>query len=376
MKRILTLVLALAIALSMAACVAQKPAATPTPQEPAAPVEPAAPTTPADPAASAEPAAPATPDAGVEYPEMTIKLAHDAPLETPHHEACLNIKQEIEERTGGKITIEIYPLQQLGSAREMIESMQMNSIEMVLLPTSKYGGFYPTLNIMDMPFLFPTEESTMKLFKDPLAKEIMAGLENIGIHGNAFYSSGFKNFTNNREIRKPEDFQGLKIRTQEAPIIMEMYKAWGASPVAIDIMELYNALQQKTVDGQENPYLSIASLKLFEVQDYMAISKHSYLEYIMCSSKKWWDGLDANTQALFTEVIDKNQQFCYDRLQEYNKQYLDTIKAGKITVYELTPEEREAFRVASAPVYEKFAAEIGPEVLTKVQEFLAKPENQ
>ncbi len=216
----------------------------------------------------------------------------------------------------------------------------------------------------------------MKLFKDPLAKEIMAGLEDIGIHGNAFYSSGFKNFTNNKEIHKPEDFKGLKIRTQEAPIIMEMYKAWGASPVAIDVMELYNALQQKTVDGQENPYLSIASLKLFEVQDYMAISKHSYLEYIMCSSKKWWDGLDANTQALFTEVIDKNQQFCYDRLQEYNKQYLDTIKAGKITVYELTPEESEAFRAASKPVYEKFSAEIGPEVLAKVQEFLAKPENQ
>lgn len=215
------------------------------------------------------------PGGDASYPKMTIRLAHDAPLTTPHHEACENIKAALEERSGGNITVEVFPNQQLGSASAMIESMQMNTVEMVLLPTSKYGGFYPTLNIMDMPFLFPTQESTMKLFKSDLAQEMMSGLDDIGIHGLAFYSSGSKNFTNNYEIHKPEDFQGLRIRTQEAPIIMEMYKAWGATTTAIDIMELYNALQNKTVDGQENPFLSIANLRLYEVQNYMVVSSHS-----------------------------------------------------------------------------------------------------
>ena len=358
MKKILALVMAIAMMLSMAAC-GNKTEETPTTN---------------DPAPETQTGEPATSD--VTYPKMTIRLAHDAPLTTPHHEACENIKAALEERSGGAITVEIYPTQQLGSASEMIESMQMNTVEMVLLPTSKYGGFYPTLNIMDMPFLFPTQESTMKLFQSDLATEMMSGLDDIGIHGLAFYSSGSKNFTNNYEIHKPEDFKGLRIRTQEAPIIMEMYKCWGATTTAIDIMELYNALQNKTVDGQENPFLSIASQKLYEVQNYMIVSAHSYLEYIMACSGQWWDGLDDNTKALIEEVVIENQQFCYDRLQEYNKDYYATIEASDITIYELTREERQAFKDACEPVYEEFGKEIGTDLLNRVQEFLADPANQ
>ena len=357
MKKTFALLMTIVMVLSMTACGGKKEQPATTPETP--------------PAQSGENA---NTDAG--YPTMTIRLAHDAPLTTPHHEACENIKAALEERSGGAITVELFPTQQLGSASEMIESMQMNTVEMVLLPTSKYGGFYPTLNIMDMPFLFPTQESTMKLFQSNLATEMMAGLDNIGIHGLAFYSSGSKNFTNNYEIHKPEDFKGLRIRTQEAPIIMEMYKCWGATTTAIDIMELYNALQNKTVDGQENPFLSIASMKLFEVQDYMIVSAHSYLEYIMACSGQWWNELDDKTKALIEEVVMENQQFCYDRLQEYNEEYYATIEASDITIYELTPEERQAFKDACAPVYEKFGAEIGTDLLNRVQEFLADPANQ
>ena len=216
----------------------------------------------------------------------------------------------------------------------------------------------------------------MKLFKSDLAQELMSGLDDIGIHGLAFYSSGSKNFTNNYEIHLPEDFEGLRIRTQEAPIIMEMYKCWGATTTAIDIMELYNALQNKTVDGQENPLLSISSMKLYEVQDYMIVSNHSYLEYIMACSGSWWDGLDDNTKALIQEVVDENQQFCYDRLQEYNEIYYEDIASSDITIYELTEEERQAFKDACAPVYEQFGEEIGVDLLNRVQEFLADPANQ
>ena len=356
MKKTLALLMAIAMIVTMTAC-GSKPTETETPDS--------APNESTD-----------TPSTEATYPTMTIRLAHDAPLTTPHHEACENIKAALEERSGGAITVELYPTQQLGSASEMIESMQMNTVEMVLLPTSKYGGFYPTLNIMDMPFLFPTQESTMKLFQSDLATEMMSGLDDIGIHGLAFYSSGSKNFTNNYEIHKPEDFKGLRIRTQEAPIIMEMYKCWGATTTAIDIMELYNALQNKTVDGQENPFLSIASMKLFEVQKYMIVSAHSYLEYIMACSGQWWNDLDDNTKALIQEVVNENQQFCYDRLQEYNEEYYATIAASDITIYELTPEERQAFKDACAPVYEKFGEEIGTDLLNRVQEFLADPANQ
>ena len=147
MKKILALVMAIAMMLSMAACGSKS-------EEPK----------PADPAPATENTDTQAPADEVTYPTMTIRLAHDAPLTTPHHEACENIKAALEERSGGAITVEVYPNQQLGTASEMIESQQMNTVEMVLLPTSKYGGFYPTLNIMVMPFLFPTLESSLKLF--------------------------------------------------------------------------------------------------------------------------------------------------------------------------------------------------------------------
>ncbi len=359
MKKLIAVTLASCMLLSLAAC-GGKPASS-------------SPPVPAAPAASASGS---EGQAEYQYPEMTIKLAHDTNPSTPVHEASERIKQEIEATTNGRIKVEIYPLQQLGSAREMIEGMQMNTLELVLLPTSKYGGFDQSLNLMDLPFLFPTEESTIKLFESSVATSMMESLENIGIHGIAFYNGGAKQFTNNKPIHMPSDFKGSKIRVQEAPIIMEMYKAWGATPVAIDISELYNALQQKTVDGQENPFLSISSRKLFEVQNYMAISNHSYLHYIVCSSKGWWDGLDENTRKLVEDVIIKNQRFCYERLQEYNQEYLNVIKTGNIEIYELTPEEHNAFVEASKPVYEAFGKTIGPELIKEVQDFLAKPENQ
>lgn len=309
-------------------------------------------------------------------PKITIKFAHDAPVASPHNITVDYFKKLVEERSKGRIVVENYPLQQLGSAREMIEGCQMGNIEMTMVPTARYGGFHEPITIIDMPFLFPTEDSVMKLFKSSIAREILDPLEKIGIKALAFYPSSFKNFTNNYKITKPEDFKGLRIRTMESPIIMAYYKAWGANPVPLDPAELYNALQQGVVDGQENPFLSIAEFKVFEVQKYMAISKHSYLEYVCAASKKWWDTLDSDAKKIISDAVLECQDYCYERVKEYNAKYLETIKKGNIEVYELTKEQREAFVKASEPVYVEFRDRIGGELLDKVRAFLAKPENQ
>ena len=216
----------------------------------------------------------------------------------------------------------------------------------------------------------------MKFFKSDLAEELLAPLEDIRIHPIAFWPSSFKNFTCNSPIHMPEDFKGLRIRTMESPIIMAYYEAWGANPVPLDPSELYNALQQGIVDGQENPYLSIAEFKVFEVQKYMAISKHGYLEYICAASQQWWNSLDEEAQTIITDAIWECQDYCYELVKEYNNTYLDTIKQGNIEIYELTDEERAAFVAASEPVYEQFRDRIGGELLDKVRDFLSKPENQ
>ena len=164
----------------------------------------------------------------------TLKLAHDANTTSAYQLSALELKRMIEEKSDGRIKVEVYPAQQLGSAQEMIEGMQMGTIEATLLPTAKFGGFDQTMNILDMPFLFPDEDTLYEIMNGELGEQVMAGLPDIGIRGCAFYGNGFKAITNNiHPIESPDDLKGLKIRTMEAPLIMSTYSAWGANPAPL-----------------------------------------------------------------------------------------------------------------------------------------------
>ncbi|WP_227767316.1 TRAP transporter substrate-binding protein [Zhaonella formicivorans] len=302
--------------------------------------------------------------------KIVLKLGHDHMTSSPFQKSAEKFKELVEARSNGQIEVQIYPAQQLGSSREMIEGLQMGTIEATLLPTAKFGGFDQRLTLVDLPFLFPNEEVLWKVLDGEIGQEIMSGLENIGIKGIAFYAEGFKAFTNNKPIRKPEDFKGMKIRTMEAPVIMAQYKAWGANPVPIDFAEVYNSLQQKVVDGQENPLLSIHDMKFYEVQKYMIMGDHAYLSYILTVSKKWFDGLSPELQKVIVDTGKEVAQYHKGLMQEANEGYLKNIKAFGTEVIVLSPEEREAFRKASQPVYDEFRNVIGAELLDKTLKFI------
>jgi len=301
---------------------------------------------------------------------IVIKLAHDHMTTSPFQVSAEKFKELIEERTGGRMVVEIYPAQQLGSSREMIEGMQMGSIEMTLLPTAKFGGFDQRLTLVDMPFLFPNEDVLWKVLDGDIGKEMMSGLDAIGIKGICFFAEGFKAFTANKEIHKPEDFKGMKMRTMEAPVIMAQYEAWGANPVPVDFSEVYNSLQQGVVDGQENPLLSIHDMKFYEVQDYMIMGDHGYLSYFLSASKQWYDSLPDDLRQIVYDTALEVAQSHKGLMEEANKTYLKNIKDFGTTVYELTPEERQAFFEASQPVYEKFRDQIGADIMDKTLKFI------
>ncbi|HBT46289.1 MAG TPA: C4-dicarboxylate ABC transporter substrate-binding protein [Peptococcaceae bacterium] len=296
----------------------------------------------------------------------TMKLAHDMMPDTPFQQSALKFKELVEERTNGRIKVEVYPAQQLGSAREMIEGLQLGTIEGVLLPSAKFGGFDQRLTILDLPFLFPNEDVMWKVLEGPIGRELMDNLKSIGLRGVCVYAEGFKAFTNNKPIHKPEDFRGQKIRVMEAPVIVSTYKAWGANPVPIDYHEVYNALQQGVVDGHENPLLSIVAMKFYEVQKYIILSEHAYLPYVLVLSDKWFSSLPEDLQQIVFDTGLEVAQYHKQLMAEAEEGYLEEIKSsGKTTVYALTPEEKEAFRVASQPVYEEFKNVIGEDLLNR-----------
>lgn len=295
----------------------------------------------------------------------TLKLGHDMMPDTPFQKSALKFKELVEQRSNGKIKVEVYPAQQLGSSREMIEGLQLGTIEGILLPTAKFGGFDQRLTLVDMPFLFPNGDVLWKILDGPIGRELLDNLKSIGLKGIAFYAEGFKAITNNKEIHNPSDFVGQKIRVMEAPIIMAQFKAWGANPVPIDYSEVYNALQQHVVDGQENPLLSIVAMKFYEVQKYVILSEHAYLSYVLVLNDKWYSSLPKDLQDVVFNAGIEAAQYQKKLMAEAEKEYIETIKKFGTTVYTLTPEEKEVFRKASQPVYDEFKKVIGDDLFNR-----------
>ncbi len=286
--------------------------------------------------------------------KWNIKFGHDQPEKSPHHDGALHFKKLIEEGSNGEIAVKIYPTQLLGTGVQMSEMVQAGALEVLAIPTSNMQVLQPALQVLDLPFLFSNKESLGKQLDGQLGDALYKPLLSKNIVGLSWFYSGFKQFTSNFPIHRPEDFKGHKIRVMPAPVIREQFRALGASPVPIDFQELYSALQQGVVDGQENPLTSIVSMKFYEVQKYMTLSNHAFLGYVLVASKSFNDSLPPKYQKLLRESARKAALYERNLVFEREKGFLEKIKKAKVNVIELTPQERQAFQKAVEPVYDWF----------------------
>ncbi|SCZ82063.1 TRAP transporter substrate-binding protein [Acidaminobacter hydrogenoformans] len=309
------------------------------------------------------PASEAQQSSTVPQDKYVMKFAHDYTTNSPYHEAAVKFKELVEAKSEGRMEVQIYPAQQLGSAREMIEGMQMGTIEMVWTPTAKFAGFDQRLTLIDLPYLFKDEDTMWKALEGELGQKLMGYLEPIGIKGISFCAEGYKIFTANKPIKSPEDFAGMKIRTMEAPVIMAQFKAWGANPVPIDFAEVYNALQQKVVDGQENPIITIHDMKFYEVQDYLSVADHAYLTYFLSASKKWYDGLPEDLQKIVMDSGLEMTEYHKGLIKDANDRYLQNVQDYGTQIYVLNDEERQALKDSAIGIYAEFEEVFGKELI-------------
>ena len=293
-----------------------------------------------------------------------IKLGHDLLETTPQHLGAMRFKELVEEKTGGRVEVQVFPAGQLGTDIETAEMLQTNTVQAALIPTAKLSGFHPPLQVMDLPFIFTDREVMYAVFDDPEFKELVFGpMTDIGLKGISVWESGFKQVTGNKELLAPEDFKGLKFRVMESPLLIAQYEALGASPVPVDFAETYNALQQHVVDGQENPLVSIVSMRFYEVQTNMTLSNHGYLGYAFLFSNAFWETLPADLQATIQECAD--EAAAYERQVTIDNEtgYIETIEQSGTKVSTLTDEQVAAFVEVMHPVHEQFRDVITSEVL-------------
>lgn len=287
----------------------------------------------------------------------------------PQYLGLLKFKEIVEKETNGAIKVETYHSGQLGDDRTMMEALQLGTQEMTIPSTAPIANFVPEFSVYDIPFLFPNEEVADKvLLESDIANQLLEKLPAQGMVGLAYWENGFRDLTNSkRAVASAEDFKDLKIRTMENQLHLAAFKALGANPTPMAFSELFTAMQQGTVDGQENPVATIYLQKFNEVQKFLSTTHHVYSPFVMLLSKKFWDESTPEQQEIMKRAAKEAGDYERQLVREANQKYLEDLKTAGMTVVEVTPEAREAMKAITDPVIGQFADKIGTETIDKVK---------
>ena len=297
--------------------------------------------------------------------EFNFTFAHVLTENTPNARAAEKFKEEVEKNSDGRIAINIRPAAQLGGDVEIIEQTQMGLVHIAIPPTGNLANFEEKMYLFDLPFLMPDDASMKRVLDGEVGQELLATLDNNNLHGVAMWGAGFRHMTNNiRPINGPDDLQGIKMRTLQAPAILSTYRAYGANPTAMAYTEVYNGLQQGVVEGQENPLANIYSMRFYEVQKYMTLTGHAYHTYAAIMNKQAWESLPEDLQKVVSDAFVTGRDVAREYTIEDEAKILDEIK-DQIEIQELTPEGRAAFIEKSQPIYDEFRPKVTPELMDK-----------
>lgn len=296
--------------------------------------------------------------------EYTIKVGYIGSESHPTMQAMKTFGDNVAKGSEGKIKVELYPNAQLGGDRELCEGVQMGTIQMAIPSTSALAGFDKRIQVLDLPYLFTNREAAFEAVDGELGQKLNEFLGKKGFYVVGYLENGFRHVTNSKQpITKPEDLSGLKIRTMENPMHLAFFKELGANPTPMSWGELYTALQQGTVDAQENPYAMIDDGKFYEVQKYVSETGHVFSYEILIANKKFMEKLPEDLRAL---VIDEAQkaiatQRAAMKTEEAN--FKAKVIKGGLTANELTPEQKKPFVEKTKVVYAQFEGELGTEIM-------------
>lgn len=294
-------------------------------------------------------------DADTKNEVMEIALTNPQPESTPEVDAMFEMAKQIEQLSGNKIKCKVYPNGQIGSIPESVQSVQMGVTQIAMAPCAIVASYCEDIALMDMPYLLPTDtEVISSVLNSELGNEFLAKLEPVGLHGLGFWFAGFRLMSANKDINSLSDMKGLKMRIMESNILTSTYKALGAQPIVIAYSETYNALSNGTVDGQENPAQSIYSMNFHEVQKYLIDTYHDAQTQIILVNKKWWDGLDTETQQVINKAMKIATAQLDQEMPKYTKYCIDEMVKAGCKYHALNEEQLEEFRKATSVVYDEF----------------------
>ncbi|MDC3416825.1 DctP family TRAP transporter solute-binding subunit [Aquibacillus salsiterrae] len=272
------------------------------------------------------------------------------------YEYAEEFANRISEKTGGAVTIQPYEYGGLGSEVDQVKQLQDGAVELAVMSPGFTGGMVKEGQLFALHYLFPSDQrKTQDILNtsEALNTDLKERYEEYSISPLAYWTEGAMAWTSNVGIEEPKDFDGLKMRVQESPLMMESYKAYGAAPQALSWSELYTGLERGTVEGQENPIFFIYDASFNEVQDTMTISNHNNYVAMTTANTEWFNSLPANLKTVVTETITEMQDWVFNKQEELNSSFLEEIKNDTeypTEIIELTEEQRNAFKEKALPV--------------------------
>ncbi|MFL6675571.1 MAG: TRAP transporter substrate-binding protein [Massilia sp.] len=305
---------------------------------------------------------------------IVIKFSHVVATDTPKGQAAERFKDLAEKLTKGRVKVEVYPNSQLYKDKEEMEALQLGAVQMLAPSLAKFGPLgVKEFEAFDLPYIFPTKQSLYAVTEGPIGKGLLQKLEPKGITGLAYWDNGFKIMSANKPLHDPADFRGLKMRIQSSKVLDAQMRTLGANPQVLAFSEVYQALQTGVVDGTENPPSNMYTQKMNEVQKHLTVSNHGYLGYAVIVNKKFWDGLPADIRGQLEQAMRDATTFEKAIAQRDNDMAMDAIrKAGKTTIYNLTPQQQAEWRKALAPVQKQMESRIGKDLITSINKVSAQ----
>ncbi|PTX49020.1 tripartite ATP-independent transporter DctP family solute receptor [Gemmobacter caeni] len=297
----------------------------------------------------------------------TFNLAFTPPLESHYGDAGKAFKTKIEELSGGDIEIALKPAGALGGERDVIEGLQIGTVELTISSTGPIGNFVPQVYALDFPFLFKDYASAHAVLDGEIGQEILADFEPAGLVGLAWAENGFRHITDSKHpIRTPDDLKGIKLRTMENEVHIAAFKALGAAPTPMSWTEVLTSLQQGTIDGQENPVPIITANNMWEIQKYASLTGHVYSPAAVVISKITWDELSPEEQGWMKEAAKAAAEASRATVAKNETAGVEKMIANGMEV--VTDIDKAAFAAAVQPVYDEYAPKYSPELIQRIRD--------
>ena len=314
-----------------------------------------------------------TTSAFAQFAERTIKFTNGVNEDHPVGLGVKRMQEVLNAKTGGKIKINAFWGGSAGGDLPATQALRAGTQEMVCTSSSPLVGIVKELGAFDLPFLFANEKEADIVLDGPAGAYFNKKLEDAGLVNLAYWENGFRNLTNSkRPVARAEDFDGVKVRVMQNNIFLDTFKTLGSNAVPMAFGEVFTALETKTIDGQENPFVTIETSKLNEVQKYLSVTRHAYTPFLVLYSKKLFDQLNPQEQAVLREAAMEGQKVQRTANRTLNEKSLSSLKTKGMVVNEVAPAEQLRMFQKVKPVYDRNIPTIGGEAVNMVLDGLKK----